>query len=184
MIDNSCRLKPQTRKCARGARNKQVTHEEGSRAIVSKGKGPASSQTSRQPSSIVFRGRIHDPSRSVVRVGPILAHIPAWARQQSDDPTLREKIASHIAGPSRSCPPPFEPLITVSETAEIFHVSPRTIRRMIRRGNSGGEDWAVHPSSGRGNLSYSWETGMIEFIINLNLVTTHDTEPRSLCTCT
>ena len=134
MIDDSCRLKPQTTNCARGARNKQVTREEGSRAIVAKDKGPPSPQTSGQPSSIVFAGRIHDPSRSVVRVGPILADIPAWARQQSNDPTPREEVASHIAGRSRSVPPPVEPLITVGEAATILHVSTRTIRRLIKRG--------------------------------------------------
>ena len=133
MTDNSGRLKSHATNCARGARNKQVTREEGSRATVANDKGPPSPQMSRQPSAISFIGGIQ-ASRSEVRAGPILADIPAWAHQQTNEPMSREEVASHIAGRSRFGLPAIDPLITVGEAATILHVSTRTIRRLIERG--------------------------------------------------
>jgi excisionase family DNA binding protein len=73
-----------------------------------------------------------DASRSLVRGGPIAADLPAWALRRHDYHT--QKIASPFAGQPNSSSPLFSPLMTVSETAAVFHLSPRTIRRMIRRG--------------------------------------------------
>ncbi len=133
MTDDSGRLKPQATNRARGARNKQVTREEGSRAIVAKDKRPPSAQMSGRPSAISFAGGIQ-ASRSEVRVGPILADMPAWAHQQANESTSPEEVASHIAGRSRLGPPAIDPLITVGEAATILHVSTRTIRRLIEGG--------------------------------------------------
>jgi len=60
--------------------------------------------------------------------------VPAWALQQQSDPEHRDEIASSLVGQSQTGYAPFLPLMTISETAAILRLAPRTIRRMIKRG--------------------------------------------------
>jgi excisionase family DNA binding protein len=134
MIDESCRSKRQTTKCGGGARYKQGTGEERLRATVAKDTAPPTFQASGRTSVVTFAAGDDDVSHSVVRVSTIPADIPNWARQQLNDPTAPEEIASHIAVRPHAGPPPVDRLITVGEAATILHVSMRTIRRLIERG--------------------------------------------------
>ncbi|SRR5260370_15108576 len=61
--------------------------------------------------------------------------IPAWARQQHSDSKLREELASSVADQPHVSSAPFVPLMTIGETAAILHLAPRTIHRMIERGD-------------------------------------------------
>ena len=135
MIDDSCLPKRRIENCAGGARNKQRTDEQGSsRAINAKDRSPPISKSSRETSGITFAAGKHYASLSVARVGPSSADIPAWALQQYSEPRPREEVASPLAGQHRTSSPLLRPLMTVGEAATILHVSARTIRRMIGRG--------------------------------------------------
>ena len=59
------------------------------------------------------------------------ADLPAWALEH---PNLRDEIDSSVAGQSQASSAPFLPLMTIGETAAILRLAPRTIRRMIKRG--------------------------------------------------
>jgi excisionase family DNA binding protein len=134
MNDDSCLSKRQIENCAGGTRNKQGTDEQGSsRAIDAKDKSPPSSKSFGRTPGITFAGGKHHPLHAV-RVGPIGADFPAWALQQYSEPRPREELASPVAGQRRSSSPLLRPLMTVGEAATILHVSARTIRRLIGRG--------------------------------------------------
>ena len=62
--------------------------------------------------------------------------LPAWALQENSDPKLQKEITSSgpVAGQAEATSPSLLPLMTVSETAAILHLAPRTIRRMIKGG--------------------------------------------------
>ena len=61
--------------------------------------------------------------------------LPAWALQENSDPEPQEINSSgSAAGHSEASSAPLLPLMTISETAAILHLAPRTIRRMIKRG--------------------------------------------------
>jgi excisionase family DNA binding protein len=62
--------------------------------------------------------------------------LPAWALQENSDPKLPKEISpsGSVAGQCEATPPPLLPLMTIGEAATILHVSPRTIRRIIERG--------------------------------------------------
>ena len=69
--------------------------------------------------------------------------IPAWALPPFDPDERRNEVpsglipsASHrwVDASSASAGPPLPPLMTVAETATALRVSPKTIRRMIARG--------------------------------------------------
>ena len=59
--------------------------------------------------------------------------LPAWALQQQSSPELRDEIAS-VAGQSEATSATFLPLMTISEAAAVLHLAPRTVRRLINRG--------------------------------------------------
>jgi excisionase family DNA binding protein len=134
MIDDSCRSKHQTANCAGGAPNKQGIREDDSGAADERDGAPPPSQTSEREPTVAFEARKQNASRSLVRVGPIPSDFPAWALQQPNDPTPRKEITSPVVGQLRLGSPPVDPLITVGEAATSLHVSPRTIRRLIERG--------------------------------------------------
>ena len=135
MNDDSRLSKRQIENCAGVARHKQGTDEQGSsRAIDAKDKSPPSSKSFGRTPGITFAAGKHHVSRSVPRVGPIGADFPAWALQQYSEPRPREEIASPVAGQRRSRSLLLRPLMTVGEAATILHVSARTIRRLIGRG--------------------------------------------------
>jgi excisionase family DNA binding protein len=128
-------IKTSIESCAGGARNKQGTDEQGSSsAIDAKDRSPPISKWSGQTPAITFAASKNDASRSVVRAGPIAADVPAWALQEYGERRTREEIASPVAGKSRSGSPLLGPLMTVGEAATILHVSARTIRRLVERG--------------------------------------------------
>mgnify|MGYP002402893140 CR=1 FL=1 len=134
MIDDSCLSKRQIENCTGGARNKQVTDEQGSsRAIDAKGKSPPIFKSPGRTPGITFAAGKHHATHAV-RVGPIAADFPAWALQQYSEPRPQEEIASPVAGQRRSSSPLLRPLMTVREAATILNVSARTIRRLIGRG--------------------------------------------------
>jgi excisionase family DNA binding protein len=134
MIDDSCLSKRQIENCTGGARNKQGTDKQGSsRAIDAKDKSPPIFKSPGRTPGITLAAGKHQATH-VVQVGPIAADFPAWALQQYSEPRLREEIASPVAGQRRSSSPLLRPLMTVGEAATILHVSARTIRRMIGRG--------------------------------------------------
>jgi len=62
--------------------------------------------------------------------GDMVRDLPAWALQENSDPKLQEKIA----GQSEASSALLVPLMTIAETAAILHLAPRTVRRMIKRG--------------------------------------------------
>lgn len=80
------------------------------------------------------RATVHKGGATSTSEMPPRATIPSWALQQSSNPKSQERFASPVASQPYSNSSAFVPLMTISETAEIFHVTPRTIRRMIRRG--------------------------------------------------
>jgi excisionase family DNA binding protein len=104
------------------------------RAAVANYMGPSTSQTSVQTSAVTFAAGDDESQRSSVRVGPIPTDIPAWARQQPNDPTPPETIVSNSGCRPLASSPPLGPLMTVAEAATILRVSTRTIRRLIERG--------------------------------------------------
>jgi hypothetical protein len=139
MIDDSCRSKLQPANSAGGDRNKQGTRKDGSRETVEKDSAPPTPQrsyTSGRTSAVTAAARKHTASRCLVLGEPIAAHVPAWALQQHSDPKPLEEIASPVAAQPGSSSAPFVPLMTISETAALLHVAPRTIRRMIERGEA------------------------------------------------
>jgi excisionase family DNA binding protein len=81
-----------------------------------------------------LRAAVHKDGATSCSQTPALRIIPAWALQQCSDPKPGEEIASPVAGQPHSSSCPFAPLTTIGETATILHVAPRTIRRMIERG--------------------------------------------------
>jgi hypothetical protein len=66
----------------------------------------------------------------------MIRDLPAWAIQENSGPKLQEEISSSVsvAGQceAEATSAPLLPLMTISETAAILHLAPRTIRRMIR----------------------------------------------------
>ena len=135
MIDDSCLSKRRIENCAGGARNKQGADEQGaSSATDAKDRSPPISKSSSRTPGITFAAGKHNASRSVARVGPIGADFPAWALQQYSEPRPPEEFTSPVAGQRRSSSLLLRPLMTVGEAATILHVSARTIRRLIGRG--------------------------------------------------
>jgi excisionase family DNA binding protein len=65
--------------------------------------------------------------------GNMVRDLPVWALQQQSSPELCDDIAS-VAGQSQVGSDPLVPLMTIGETAAVLRVAPRTIRRMIERG--------------------------------------------------
>jgi excisionase family DNA binding protein len=82
----------------------------------------------------ISRAAVHKDGATSSWQTPTLRIIPAWALQQRSDPKPGEEIASPVGGKPHSSSCPFAPLMTIGETATILHVAPRTIRRMIKRG--------------------------------------------------
>ena len=66
----------------------------------------------------------------------MIRDVPAWALQERSDPKFQEEISSSgsVAGQPEATSAPLLPLMTISETAAILHLAPRTVRRMISRG--------------------------------------------------
>lgn len=79
------------------------------------------------------RATVHNGGATSTSEMPARTITPAWALQHHSDPKPREMIASLITSQPHSDSSAFAPLMTISETARIFHVAPRTVRRMIRR---------------------------------------------------
>jgi excisionase family DNA binding protein len=130
MADKACPSKRQN--CADAKPDKlKLTGGAGSSMTVEKDCAPSTPETSGRTPAIVFTAGKHDAS---VRHGQSHADFPAWAVRQHGDAKPREEIASPVAGQPHANSALFAPLMTVSETATILHVSPRTIRRMIKRG--------------------------------------------------
>jgi excisionase family DNA binding protein len=135
MIDESCRSKPQTANCAAGAENKRRPCEDGSRAPVAKDGAPPTSQAPGRTSASTFTAAKHGPLGSVVGVGTSPTDLPAWACQKPAGPAPREEIASHAAGRLHTGSVPIDPLMTVGAAAALLHVSTKTVRRLIDRGD-------------------------------------------------
>jgi excisionase family DNA binding protein len=134
MCDKSCPLKRQSPNYTGGTLNKQEAREEASRATVERDRAPSIRQRSGRKPRIAFGRRKQDASSPRGRGRPIVTALPSWALQQHSGPKPGEEIASPVAGQPHSNSLAFAPLVTIGEAAAALRVAPRTIRRMIERG--------------------------------------------------
>ena len=138
MSEDSRRSGREGASCAGGVRNAKGTS-------CGQGSGHEKDKTPPAPQmSVRNRPLFSDPGkrnvlRSVARnraERPVALEragdIPAWALRQNCPARSCPTPGEGIVSPSSS--PPLRPLMTVGEAATILHVSTRTIRRLIERG--------------------------------------------------